>query len=93
MTQYIIGAVSELDMPMTPSAKGANSLFAYMTHYTYEQVQKERDELLAVNPETIRGLAEYISAFMEDDCLCVVGNEEKIKEQEGIFGETEYLFH
>ena len=93
MTQYIIGAVSELDMPLTPAAKGANSLFAYMTHYTYEQVQKERDELLAVNPETIRGLAEYISAFMEDDCLCVVGNEEKIKEQEGLFGETEYLFH
>lgn len=93
MTQYIIGAVSELDMPMTPSAKGTYSLAGYMTHYTFEQVQKERDELLAADPETIRGLAEYINAFMEDDCLCVVGNEEKIKKQESIFGETEYLFH
>jgi len=93
MTQYIIGAVSELDMPMTPSAKGAYSLAGYMTHYSYEQVQKERDELLAAVPETIRGLADHISAFMEDDCLCVVGNEEKIKQQKALFKETDYLFH
>lgn len=93
MTQYIIGAVSELDMPMTPAAKGAYSLAGYMTHYTYEQVQKERDELLTVQPETIRKLAEYISTFMEDGCLCVVGNEEKIKQQNEIFKETDYLFH
>ena len=93
MTQYIIGAVSELDMPMTPSTKGTYSLAGYMTHYPFEQVQKERDELLAAVPETIRGLADYISAFMEDDCLCVVGNEEKIKQQEALFKETDYLFH
>ncbi len=93
MTQYIIGAVSELDMPMTPAARGTYSLAGYMTHYTFEQVQKERDELLAATPETIRELAEYVEAFMEDDCLCVVGNEEAVRKQEAVFGETEYLFH
>ena len=89
MTQYIIGAVSELDMPMTPATKGAYSLAGYMTHYPFEQVQKERDELLGAVPETIRGLAEYISAFMKDDCLCVVGNEEKIRKQSALFAETD----
>ena len=93
MTQYIIGAVSELDMPMTPSAKGTYSLAGYMTNYSYEQVQKERDELLATVPETIRGLAEYISAFMQDESLCVVGNEDKIKQQKEVFAKTDYLFH
>ncbi len=93
MTQYIIGAVSELDMPMTPATKGAYSLAGYMTHYPFEQVQKERDELLGAVPETIRGLAEYISAFMKDYCLCVVGNEEKIRKQSALFAETDYLFH
>ncbi len=93
MTQYIIGAVSEMDVPMTPAAKGAYSLGGYMTHYTFEQVQKSRDELLATDAATIRGLAEYIRAFMKDDCLCVVGNEEKIKEEKGLFENTDYLFH
>lgn len=93
MTQYIIGAVSEMDIPMTPAMKGAYSLTGYMTHYPFEQVQKNRDELLAADADTIRGLAEYIRAFMDEDCLCVVGNEEKIKENGELFGATDYLFH
>ena len=93
MTQYIIGAVSVLDMPMTPAVKGTYSLSAYMSNYSYEKLQKERDELLATEPETIRGLADYIDAFMQDDCLCVVGKDEKIKENRELFGEVEYLFH
>lgn len=93
MTQYIIGAVSEMDMPLTPSAKGNYSLAGYLTHYDFERVQRERDELLSTDADTIRGLARYIRAFMKDECLCVVGNEEKIKEQEKLFAKIEYLFH
>lgn len=93
MTQYIIGAVSALDMPLTPAAKGTYSLAGYMTGLTFEKVQQERDELLAADAGTIRKLAAYIRAFMEDGCLCVVGNEEKIKRQEALFGSVEYLIH
>ncbi len=93
ITQYIIGAVSEMDMPLTPSGKGNYSLAGYLTHYDFARVQKERDELLKTDADTIRGLAAYIRAFMEDECLCVVGNEEKIKEQEKLFTKIEYLFH
>ena len=92
MTQYIIGAISELDTPMNPAAKGLNSLSAYMTGLTQEIMQKERDELLSATPEDIRSLAAYIRAFMEEDFLCVVGNADKIKEAEGVFGYTENLF-
>lgn len=91
MTQYIIGAISALDMPLTPAAKGTYSLGGYLTGYSFESVQKERDELLKTDAETIRKLAAYIRAFMEDGCLCVVGNEEKIKEQKERFGAIEYL--
>ncbi len=78
MTQYIIGAVSALDMPLTPAAWGTYSLAGYMTGLAFEKVQKERDELLSADAETIRKLAAHIRAFMEDDCLCVVGNEDRI---------------
>ncbi len=91
MTQYIIGAVSDLDMPMNPAAKGLNSLSAYMTGLTREIMQKERDELLKAQPEDIRALAEYIRAFMADEYLCVVGSAEKIKDAEERFMHVENL--
>ncbi len=92
VTQFIIGAVSELDTPMTPAAKGGYSLGGYLTGISMERVQKERDELLAATEETIRGLSRYVEAFMGDEELCVVGNGEKIKENSGLFLNVEQLF-
>ena len=57
-----------------------------------EKVQKERDELLATTIDELRGLGRYIRAFMENECLCVVGNGEKIKESEDMFMHVEQLF-
>ena len=92
MTQYIIGAISDLDIPMNPAALGLFSLSAYMTGVTQEMLQKERDELLVTTEEDIRGLAEYIDAFVSENLLCVVGNTEKIKEEAELFMHTENLF-
>ena len=91
MTQYIIGTFSNMDMPLTASGKGRRSRIAYMTGITYEMLKKERDEVLGATPEDIRGLAAYIRAFMEDDCLCVVGNEQKIKAEGDKFRKLENL--
>lgn len=92
LTQYLIGAISDLDVPMNPSAIGQFSLSAYMTGLTQDMLQKERDELIGATAEDIRGLAEYIKAFMQDEFLCVVGNAEKIKESKEIFDSVENLF-
>lgn len=92
MMQYIIGAISELDTPLTPAAKGNRSLAAFLTGQTREDIQKERDEVLAADEAKIRALGDYIEAFLDKDCLCVVGNDEKIKKQEGLFGKIENLF-
>ncbi len=91
MTKFIIGAVSENDMPLTPAAKGARSLAAYLTHVTWEETQKEREQMLQVTEEEIRRLADYLDAFLSDECLCVVGNEEKIREQKELFTEVLHL--
>lgn len=92
ITQYIIGAISDLDVPMSPAARGLYSLTGYMTNLSFERLQKEREELLGVTVETIRSLAGHIRAFMEADCLCVVGNEEKLKKSK-LFDKVEPLFH
>ena len=77
MTKFVIGAVSENDMPLTPAAKGARSMTAYLTNVTWEEIQKERDEMLGAKVEDIRALAEYLDDFLSYDCLCVVGNDQE----------------
>lgn len=91
MTQFIIGAISELDMPMNAAAKGLFSLTGYMTGLTDADLQRERDELLATTAEKLKETSEYIRAFMADDCLCVVGNAEKITEAADLFDKVENL--
>ena len=93
VTQFIIGAVSELDTPMTPATRGNYSLGCYMTNISMEQLQRERDELLATTDETLKGLHRYVEACMSGKCLCVVGNGERIRENESMFGKIEQLFH
>lgn len=93
ITQFIIGAVSELDTPMTPAAKGSYSLIGYLSGWSIEKVQKERDELLATTADTLQSLYRYVEAFMEQDCLCVVGNGDKMKDNEAMFMKVEQLFH
>jgi len=92
LTQYIIGALSEKDIPLTPQAKGSRSLKAYLTNVTLEEEQRERDQLLGIDAEKIRGMADYIEAFQKDSVLCVVGNEKVLKESEALFDRVEMLF-
>ena len=54
-----------------------------MTGLTPEDVQKERDEVLSCGCEEIRALAPYLKAVLEQDCICVIGNEKKLEEHGG----------
>ena len=91
MTKYIIGTFSALDTPMTPEAKGSRSLSAYLEGITYEQIQKERNEILNAQPEDIRRLADLVEAVLKKDSICVIGNENMIKESAGLFENVEKL--
>jgi Zn-dependent M16 (insulinase) family peptidase len=91
MTKYIIGTFSALDTPMNPEAKGSRSLSAYLEGITYEQIQKERNEILNAQPEDIRRLADLVEAVLKKDSICVIGNENMIKESAGIFENVEKL--
>ena len=92
MTQYVIGAVSEMDTPMSPSALGTYSLGGFMTGRTEADMQKEREQVLNCTQEDIRALADHIRAFMSDEAVCVVGNAEKITAAQQIFDKTVQLF-
>ena len=89
--QYIIGAISDLDTPKTPSAKGSYGLTAFLCNARMENIQKNRDELLSTTKESIRNLAQYVDAFMSDECLCVIGSADKIEEAKDSFDKIEQL--
>jgi Zn-dependent M16 (insulinase) family peptidase len=92
MTKYIIGTFSSLDTPLNPEAKGARSMAAYLEDLSYEDVQRERDEILSAQASDIQGFADMVQAVLEQQNICVVGNENRIREAAGMFGKIEKLY-
>ncbi|MCR4651836.1 MAG: insulinase family protein [Lachnospiraceae bacterium] len=85
MMKYIIGAVSELDLPFTPSSRILFELNSYLSGRKEEGYQKERDEVLGVDRDKIRETADMIEAVLDEDYICVVGNSERIDEAKDMF--------
>lgn len=92
VTKYLIGAISNIDTPLNPSAEGARSLSAYLSNVTIDDIQKERNQVLNITKEEIKNLAPYVEALLSQKALCVVGNTNKITENKNIFGKIEPLF-
>lgn len=92
MTKYIIGTVSEMDTPLSPSAKGRRSLISYLGHVSEEDIQRERDEVLTAEAEDISALAPMMSAILKGQNLCVIGNEETLRSEEELFMELKDLY-
>lgn len=91
MMKYIIGTISELDTPLTPRQKGIRSFGAYIKGVTWEDVQKEREEVLSATPEKVRRAAEMIKAILSDGYICVLGSEEKIQQAQHLFDVVQVL--
>ncbi|WP_455437822.1 insulinase family protein [Hungatella hathewayi] len=93
MTKYVIGTISDMDVPYPPSTKGSRGLSAYLSGVDEAMMQQERDEILNATKEDIRALAPIVKAVLATGSLCVIGNEEKIEANKELFHETETLFH
>ena len=93
LTQYIIGTISDVDMPLTPAAYGATCLNACLSGVTEEMIQSDRDAVLNITEGDVKKLAEYVDAILEDNCICVVGTANKIEESKELFGTIDSLFH
>ncbi|MBR5636149.1 MAG: insulinase family protein, partial [Pseudobutyrivibrio sp.] len=92
MTKYIIGTVSGMDTPLTPSQRGLRGLNCYLSGITYEDIQKNRDQVLDATVEDIRALAAPVDAAMAQRHVCVVGNEDVITENSNLFDSIESLY-
>lgn len=85
MTKYVIGTMSKLDTPQTNSMLLNRVTTLYLKDISDEQRQITRDEVLNTKPENIRWLGEVFEKTLSDDYICVVGSEQKIKQNTNLF--------
>ncbi len=92
MTKFVIGTISNMDTPLTPSQRGMRAVTAYLTEVTMEELEKERYQVIHATQEDIRALADPIEAAMTQNIICVVGNEDAIEEDRDLFHSVRPLF-
>jgi Zn-dependent M16 (insulinase) family peptidase len=92
MNKYIIGTISRLDFPLTPSMKGEQSEEDFIRGISIEDIQRERDEVLSTSIQDIRELNSIIEEVNKQNYYCVIGGENKVKENSKLFGELIQLF-
>lgn len=92
LTKFIIGTMSDLDQPMTPSVKGERSLNLYLNNVSNEMLERERLQILDAKVEDIRATSKVVEAILSYNQICVIGSEEKIEEKKELFGTTREIF-
>jgi Zn-dependent M16 (insulinase) family peptidase len=74
-----------MDRPLTPSGQGNLAVSRSLQKVTREEIQAERDAVLSTTSEDIRDMKKFVSDILEQDAICVYGNEEKVKSVNDLF--------
>ena len=85
MTRYIIGTIASMDRPLLPFEKGRVALSRYLEKIPFENIQKERNEILKTTAQDIQGMWNLIADILEKNIICVYGNEKKLEEAKTLF--------
>ncbi|WP_346940489.1 insulinase family protein [uncultured Clostridium sp.] len=93
MLKYIIGTISELDMPLTPSMAGDAAVSYYIRRISKADRQQERKEVLSTTVKDISNFSKLVSDVMNMNYIVVLGNDGKIKENKDVFKSLENVFN
>jgi presequence protease len=91
MSRYIIGTVANLDNLLTPAEKGDLAFRRHFENTSLEDVQRDRNSALTTTPEDIRNMSGLIARVLDQQVLCVYGNEEKLKANRDLFKSLIFL--
>ena len=81
-----------MDAPLSPSMRGEKAVNQYISGITPDELQKERTQVLNTTPEDIRQYAGLLGEAMQENYLCVLGNEDKIQHNKEQFGNLVKVF-
>ncbi|MDO4439106.1 MAG: insulinase family protein [Eubacteriales bacterium] len=91
LNQYIIGAIAQLDQPVTASVNASREVAIYLSGLRDEDYQQDRDQILDCTNEDLRALSPYVKAMLCDDYICVIGNAGNIEENNELFSSVREL--
>jgi Zn-dependent M16 (insulinase) family peptidase len=89
--KYIIGTISTIDTPYTPSQKGNIAVQNYLEGTKKADIQKERNDVLDTTAQDIKEMQKMMTDILNKNAFCVYGNEEKIQSQKELFGHLEKI--
>lgn len=84
-TNFIIGTISRLDPATTPHMKGQIATSRFISNISYDDIQKNREDILNTKLRDIKESASILKDTMDKNYLCVLGNENKIREDKDLF--------
>ncbi|MBN2601058.1 MAG: insulinase family protein [Candidatus Marinimicrobia bacterium] len=85
MTRFIIGTISGIDQPKTPSQQGNTAVKYYFENIKQEDLQRERNEVINTSLDDIRNMKKLVEDVLAQNAFCVYGNEEKLQQNKEIF--------
>lgn len=65
---------------------------AYLQGLDFEDIQKERDQVIGATEDDIRALKDLIASVLDERNICVIGNEENLKSQSDMFMQLKNLY-
>ncbi|MEA5074539.1 MAG: insulinase family protein [Eubacterium aggregans] len=91
MEKYIIGTISGRDTPLSAALWADACDTMYFNQTGQEDLQQERDEILATTKEELRHFSEMVKSAMDEEILCVIGGEEMVEANAQYFNEVKYI--
>lgn len=91
LEKYIIGTISSKDVPISVKVKGEHADTLYFSGLTEADIQQERNEILGTTVEQLKSFADAVAGVLEKNIFCVLGSEEAITENKGLFKTTRYI--
>ena len=91
LLKYKIGAMGSLEQVLHVSTKGDMAQSHYFQGITYDDLAKQRKQVIEATKEDLVGLAPLFAEALSQDNLCVIGNANKVEANKEMFKEIKDL--
>ncbi|MBQ6541409.1 MAG: insulinase family protein [Lachnospiraceae bacterium] len=86
LRKYIIGTFGMVDSPLLPARQGRADMLLWLAGATVERRRENRRQMRECTVEDLRALSPLIEGALTTGGICVVGSEQKIRENAELFG-------